>query len=415
MIVDFSGGGQAHDNMQPSLALQAWIAVEGIDPSGDAQPASGGSPRFGVEGTVPLLGEIVYTSVRDELPPAGWEIADGRLLPIASHTTLFSLIGTAYGGDGDTTFALPDLRGRTALHAGSGPGLTPRVRGEQFGVEQVTLTESQLPSHTHGGVPTDDGQTDPAGGGQPHENVQPSGVVNYIIAHEGIYPSRDVTVASSPPDPRPAAGSGSEPYLGSITMTASAYAPDGWMFADGQLLSIAQHSALFSLLGTTFGGDGESTFALPDLRGRTAVHVGSGPGLDTIVEGEKSGQEQVSLTLSSMPGHTHLFADMPSPGDANGDGHVDGQDYLAWAANFGAHPGPDADVSDGDYNDDGWVDGLDYIIWASNFGAGPVRCNRRARANVADGVERRIDRARDRSSISEEVTHGCGHYRPPFR
>ena len=370
VITDFTGGGQSHNNMAPSLALSPWIATQGLYPSRNAEPASGVSPAFGISGSIPFIGEVVYTSSAIDMPN-GWERADGQLLQIASNTALFSLLGTTYGGDGRTTFALPDLAGRAAVHAGTGPGLTPRPLGAEFGVEEVTLGIENLPSHAHGGVPTSDGFTEPTGGSQSHENMQPSEVINYIIALQGLYPSRSSAGDPQSESPQPAAGSGSEPYLGSISMFAGNFAPRGWALADGQLLPISQNQSLFSLLGTTYGGDGRTTFGLPDLRGRTPVHLGTGSGLSPISWGQKSGEERVTLTTFTMPSHTHLFADMPGPGDANGDGHVNGDDYLLWAGNFGTHPGPDGDVSDGDFNDDGWVDGLDYLIWAGNYGSGP--------------------------------------------
>jgi len=96
-------------------------------------------------------------------------------------------------------------------------------------------------------------------------------------------------------------------YMGIIKIFAGNFAPKGWAFCDGQLLSIAQNSALFSLLGTVYGGDGISTFALPDLRSRVPVHAGqsAGPGLSPYVIGQKSGTEQNVLTGGNLPAHTH--------------------------------------------------------------------------------------------------------------
>ena len=96
-----------------------------------------------------------------------------------------------------------------------------------------------------------------------------------------------------------------EPFLGQIQAFGFNFPPRGWAFCDGQLLTIAQNSALFSLLGTTFGGDGRTTFGLPDLRGRSIVHVGNGPGLSTITWGQKAGVENHTLTVAQMPSHTH--------------------------------------------------------------------------------------------------------------
>ena len=155
--------------------------------------------------------------------PRGWAFCDGQLLPIASNTALFSLIGTTYGGDGRTTTALPNLQGRAPMHPGRGPGLTARRLGEKLGAETTTLTEGQIPSHSHtvrgdasGAVVTtptnttsiansqgfflykDTGtQVDMAsgalattGGGQAHTNMQPFLTLNFIIALVGLYPSR---------------------------------------------------------------------------------------------------------------------------------------------------------------------------------------------------------------------------------
>jgi microcystin-dependent protein len=97
----------------------------------------------------------------------------------------------------------------------------------------------------------------------------------------------------------------SEPFIGQIQIFGFNFAPRGWAFCDGQLLPIAQYSALFSLLGTTYGGDGRTTFALPDMRSRTPVHPGTGPGLDTIRQGQKGGAPTSTLTVAQMPSHNH--------------------------------------------------------------------------------------------------------------
>ncbi len=97
-------------------------------------------------------------------------------------------------------------------------------------------------------------------------------------------------------------------FIGEIRMVGFNFAPRGWLMCAGQLISISQNTALFSLLGTTYGGDGTSTFALPDLRGRSPVGVGSGPGLSNIDQGEVAGAENVTLLQSQMPAHTHTTA-----------------------------------------------------------------------------------------------------------
>jgi len=99
-----------------------------------------------------------------------------------------------------------------------------------------------------------------------------------------------------------------DPFIGEIIMFAGNFAPRGWALCDGQLLSIAQNSALFSILGTTYGGDGRTNFGLPDLRGRVAVHQGTGPGLPNIRLGQKGGAVNHTLTQGQLPPHTHTVA-----------------------------------------------------------------------------------------------------------
>lgn len=165
----------------------------------------------------PFLGEIRMFG--GNFAPRGWAFCDGQLLPIAQNTALFSLLGTTYGGDGQSTFGLPDLRGRFPMHEGQGPGLTPRSLGAVAGAEAVTLIASQMPAHNHtvgastgeanDVIPTNgylaagnqysasaNTSLNPAalgvaGGSQPHDNMPPYLVVNFIIALEGIYPSRN--------------------------------------------------------------------------------------------------------------------------------------------------------------------------------------------------------------------------------
>lgn len=97
----------------------------------------------------------------------------------------------------------------------------------------------------------------------------------------------------------------SEPFVGEIRMFAGNFAPRGWALCDGQLLAVSQNDALFSLLGTIYGGDGRTTFGLPDLRGRIPIHAGAGPGLSERRLGGKGGAEAVTLTIDQLPSHTH--------------------------------------------------------------------------------------------------------------
>ena len=120
-----------------------------------------------------------------------------------------------------------------------------------------------------------------------------------------------------------------EPFLSEIRIMSFNFAPKGWAMCNGQLLPINQNQALFSLLGTTFGGDGRVNFALPDLRGRTPIHVGSGHTL-----GERGGEQAHTVSLSEMPAHTHAVNASASDGDTN----LPGGDLLATAANVYTPP-----------------------------------------------------------------------------
>ncbi len=121
-----------------------------------------------------------------------------------------------------------------------------------------------------------------------------------------------------------------EPFIGQLMLFAGTFAPRGWAFCNGQLLPIAQNSALFSLLGTTYGGDGRVNFALPDLRSRVPVGMGQGPGLSNIQQGEKAGSPAVTITQSQMPQHTHALSgvsvNVRNPGYVDVPVNIDGGD-----------------------------------------------------------------------------------------
>lgn len=174
----------------------------------------------------PFIAEIKIFA--GNFAPRGWAFCDGQFLPLAQNTVLFSVIGTTYGGDGRTSIALPDLQGRAAMHPGRGPDLTYRRLGQKAGTETISLTESQIPVHSHilqgdtttvsdSNIPdntkvfakgvgdggkiyqknTSENLTDmaseaisTAGGDQAHTNMQPFIAMNFIIALQGLYPSR---------------------------------------------------------------------------------------------------------------------------------------------------------------------------------------------------------------------------------
>jgi microcystin-dependent protein len=167
----------------------------------------------------PYIGEIRMFG--GNFAPAGWAFCAGQLLPIAENESLFNLIGTTYGGDGQSTFGLPNLQSRIPIHQGQGPGLQNYVLAQTAGVESVTLTTQQTPQHNHAfsastgagasttpannipasppvaklyraGTPSDPfpaSLVPPAGGSQPHDNLQPYIAINYIISLFGLFPS----------------------------------------------------------------------------------------------------------------------------------------------------------------------------------------------------------------------------------
>ena len=290
-----------------------------------------------------FVGEVRFFA--GTFDPVEWEFCDGQPRLIADFPDLFTIIGTTYGGDGITTFATPDLRGRTPIHVGNSHTL-----GETGGAESVTLTTQQLPLHNHpytaatnpasvaspSGtlnaessqinmfIADDPGQSlaqnalTPIGGSQPHENMQPFLAMTALIA--------------SALDPTP----DTSPLLGELRIfpQVSQMPPAGWALCDGQILPLSQNTALFSLLGTFYGGDGKSTFALPNLQGAIPIGDGQGPGLSERFIGETSGQETVTLLASETPIHTHAvrvsqdFGDIatPQPGESLAKA-VGGQSY----------------------------------------------------------------------------------------
>lgn len=169
----------------------------------------------------PFIGEIRMFG--GNFAPAGWAFCQGQLVPISENDSLFTLIGTTYGGDGQSTFALPDLQSRIPIHAGQGPGITQNYQlGERAGVETVTLTTQQIPIHSHAFIASTAGATQtsptdqviaqsgqravytedttttnlaasaigPVGGSQPHDNVHPYLCITFIISLFGVFPSQ---------------------------------------------------------------------------------------------------------------------------------------------------------------------------------------------------------------------------------
>ena len=178
------------------------------------------APKEAEASVDPFLGEIMLFA--GNYAPRGWAECNGQLLPINQNQALFSILGTTYGGNGQTTFALPDFRGRAPIHVGQGPGLTDRVLGESGGVESHVLTVAEMPAHSHpafarstngtsanpsGLFPARDpagtphygpdadallapGAIGPAGADQPHDNMQPYLTIMFCICLQGVFPTR---------------------------------------------------------------------------------------------------------------------------------------------------------------------------------------------------------------------------------
>jgi microcystin-dependent protein len=240
-----------YNTIQPSVALQTLIAVGGFAPV-----------QAGSFGTSAFVAQIA--NFAGNFAPTGWAPANGQLLSIADNEALFKVIGTTYGGDGTTDFRLPDLQGRIAI---GGDAANPI--GSQKGAEAVTVTRSELPGASQ----------------QTLSDDQPSLAITYIIATTGIFPA---------PFNNNSFDQTSE-TLGQIAEFARDFAPTGWALADGQLLSIQKNPALFALIGTTYGGDGITTFALPNLDGRTTIGAG---GVNSL--GAATGFDSVFLTTGEV-------------------------------------------------------------------------------------------------------------------
>jgi microcystin-dependent protein len=252
MPSSIGGGNVAFDDRQPSLGITYMINTGGHAP----------------DGSTDFVGLVVPTAAG--YAGDGYLPAQGQLLLINDYPDLFNAIGTTYGGDGMTTFALPDLRGRTIIGSSAQYPV-----GTYLGQENVSVTTNQLPASAGGhGVPID--------------NHQPSLAMTYLIAVSGIFPSQGGGI-----DP-------SLPYVGEIVAFAGVTAPSGWMIAAGQTLAISQNDALFSLLGTTYGGDGTTTFNLPDLRDRTVVNAGANATLGTISPGQVYGRDSITLLANNI-------------------------------------------------------------------------------------------------------------------
>jgi microcystin-dependent protein len=267
--------GQPFTNIQPSLALTE------VTPTG----AGGNFPSFTSGGALGDTDGFIYNFAGD-YAPSGSVKANGQLLPITGNSTVFSLMGTTYGGDGTTNFGVPNLIGQAAIGAGAGAGLPTQTLGVATGSPMVTLTIPNLPA--------------PAGSGLTFSNLQPSLPLIPLIAVSGSFPSMGTTNG-------PAFVGQIAYYAGSLG-SSNQFLPNGWAVADGSTMTFAAHPALGSVLGDQFGGNGSTTFALPNLLGRVAVGATT-----TNPIGTQFGQADTSLTTAQLPpGGTPVNDDEPS-------------------------------------------------------------------------------------------------------
>lgn len=311
--------------------------LSGQEKKGSAKNPGRTTGPMTVTDTTPLLGEVCLFPFN--FAPAGWAQCNGQLLQISTNTALFSILGTTYGGDGRTTFGLPNLQGIVPIGAGTGTALTPRFLGETGGLQNATLDNTTIPSHSHGlsaksgngtsnnpqgnffaanaeGMGQFNSSSDSSlnvntlsetGGELAHNNMPPYLVLNLCIALQGVYPSRST-------------GTSPDQVFGDIILFAGNFVPAGYLACDGSLLSIAANDVLFNLIGTTFGGDGVSTFAVPDLQGRAPIHTSS-----SHIIGERSGMEAETLTINQIPPHIHQM----HASSGVGDSVVPGNNYVA--------------------------------------------------------------------------------------
>ncbi|MEM7324701.1 MAG: tail fiber protein [Actinomycetota bacterium] len=283
-VADPVGGDQSFSVEQPTVALNVEILIQGVPAAGDVLPSN-------------TLSEIRVTANRNG-PANGAASATGPLLPISSNQALFALIGNVYGGNATTTFALPDFRDRVVVGLGQGAGLTTRNAGQTIGASTVTLQANNMANHGH----LANGQlSSTAGAGAPFSVLQPDMGVRGFIATVGVFPSDADSLGD---------GSGGPSVAELILMAAPSVNPTGVVGADGATLPIDQNQALFALLGTRYGGDGETIFDVPDLRGRVLV----GPGfsaLGSLSLGQTFGGETATLIEQNMPTHSHPVSQPP--------------------------------------------------------------------------------------------------------
>lgn len=297
-MTGITGGNAPVENRQPTLATRYMIALQGIFPDNAGSTPTQTFPPNRVQ---PFLCEI--KAVPFDFVPSGWALCEGQALLINQNAALFSLIGTTYGGDGVSTFNLPDLRGRVPTGAGQGSGLPDYQLGDSVGTANPVLSVANLPGHIHTVGASNTGAT---GSGAPLDNRQPSLALHFLLAANG-----------------------------EIMIVPWSRQPTGWTRCEGRLLTVADHGYLFAHIGTTYGGDGVANFALPDLRGR--VPIGDDGG-NFWPLGLMYGSNDIVLSVADIPAHTHTIsggATGPTGGTGNNANNFQPSIVLRWVISFG--------------------------------------------------------------------------------
>jgi len=270
VVTGSTGNSLAFSNVQPALAITYLIATSGIFPNGGTLDGSNEDP---------YLGEIRMFA--GDFAPSGYAEANGSVRPLAQNMTLFTVLGTRFGGNGTTEFRLPDLIARTVISAGEGPGLTAYALGEASGSLSRTLLPANLPPHAHS---LSSGSTGSSGSGQPFDNRQPTLALDVQI-----------TTAGGPSD------------VGIVSSFPYSRFPDN----NGAVLPVIGNENLSAMVGTAYGLGGFDTFVLPDFRGRLVVGSGQGAGLTSRGIGETGGEEATTLSPAQMPQHSHAIPAIP--------------------------------------------------------------------------------------------------------
>lgn len=271
---------------QPTLALSLAVVNNGIFPGFFHGPSESGALEIstGFIATTAFDAQRINDISGD---PNEVLLPSGQTLPIQSNTILYSLVGNTYGGDGQTVFELPNLLGAAPTYSAPASSVEPLL-GQINGVpgNLVTVEYGQLPAALGGAA-------------SPIDNDQYGIGMQYLIRTAGLFPSGDTASFAT---------------IGTVHPFVGSRVPDGFMRADGSLLDVQEFPALFAVLGDTYGGDGQSTFALPDLRNRIPVGTGTTENGQEIQLGQLLGSDQIELTAETVQGLSAINTMQPSIG-----------------------------------------------------------------------------------------------------